>query len=212
MPITPQLLGPSAPPGIWSAICARLLAVGRMPPVTPITHEIWSGSFSRPMSSSGSRLATWPASKHSCSGLMPSSFIAVEELDDRVEGVLEDRLEDELLALARVLRVVHRAHVQRGDVGAQLAQVLDALLDRDADRAGRVVDDHVVDLGVDRLGDRAEVLDLVARRAVRRASVDVDHRAALVDDPARLGARTPRACRGSPGTGRGWRRLRRWSR
>ena len=38
---------------------------------------------SRPMSSSGSRLATWPESKHSCSGLMPSSFIAVEQLDDR---------------------------------------------------------------------------------------------------------------------------------
>ena len=29
------------------------------------------------MSISGSRLATWPASKHSCSGLIPSSRIAV---------------------------------------------------------------------------------------------------------------------------------------
>ena len=29
------------------------------------------------MSISGSRLATWPASKHSCSALMPSSFITV---------------------------------------------------------------------------------------------------------------------------------------
>ena len=29
------------------------------------------------MSSSGSRLATWPESKHSCSGLIPSSFISV---------------------------------------------------------------------------------------------------------------------------------------
>ena len=28
------------------------------------------------MSSSGSRLATWPASKHSCSGWMPDAFIA----------------------------------------------------------------------------------------------------------------------------------------
>ena len=71
--------------------------------------------------------------------------------------------------------------------GLQLAQVLDPLLDRDADRAGRVVDDHVVDLGEDRLGDRAEVLDLVGRHAVRRARVDVDLRAALVDDPPRLG-------------------------
>ena len=28
------------------------------------------------MSTSGSREPTWPRSKHSCSGLMPSSFIA----------------------------------------------------------------------------------------------------------------------------------------
>ena len=54
---------------------ARLRAVGRIPPVTPITHEIWSGSSSIPMSSNGSRLATWPESKHSCSGLIPSSRI-----------------------------------------------------------------------------------------------------------------------------------------
>ena len=58
-------------------MCARLRAFGRMPPVTPITQQIWSGSSSRPMSISGSRLAMWPASKHSCSGLMPSSRIAV---------------------------------------------------------------------------------------------------------------------------------------
>ena len=43
-----------------------------------------------------------------------------------------------------VLRVVHRAHVERRHVRPQLAQVLDPLLDRDADGAGRVVDDHVV--------------------------------------------------------------------
>ena len=29
------------------------------------------------MSRNGSRLATWPASKHSCSGWIPSSFISV---------------------------------------------------------------------------------------------------------------------------------------
>ena len=51
--------------------------MGRMPPVTPMTMSIWSGSSSRPMSISGSRLATCPASKHSCSGRMPSSFIAL---------------------------------------------------------------------------------------------------------------------------------------
>ena len=52
-------------------------ALGRMPPLTPITSETWSGSVSSSMSSSGSRLAMWPASKHSCSGLMPISRIAV---------------------------------------------------------------------------------------------------------------------------------------
>ena len=43
----------------------------------------------------------WPRSKHSCSGLMPSSFIAVEQLDDLVERVREDRVEDELLRRLR---------------------------------------------------------------------------------------------------------------
>ena len=61
-------------------MCARLRAFGRMPPVTPITHEICSGSRSRPMSSSGSRFAMCPESKHSCSGLMPSSFIALRKV------------------------------------------------------------------------------------------------------------------------------------
>ena len=71
--------------------------------------------------------------------------------------------------------------------GFSAAQVLDPLLDRDPDRAGRVVDDHVADLGQDRLGDRAEVLDLIGGRAVRRAGVDVDLRGALVDRAPRLG-------------------------
>src|SRR4051794_1396605 len=111
-----------------------------------------------------------------------------DERDDRVERVLEDRLEDEVLAPARVLRVVHRAHVQRGDVRLERAQVLDALLERHPDRARRVVDDHVVDGAEDRVGDRLEVLDLVARHALTRTRVDVDHRAALVHDPLRLRA------------------------
>jgi hypothetical protein len=120
-------------------------------------------------------------------GADPALVHGLQQRDDRVERVLEDGLEHEVLAAARVLRVVHRAHVQRADVGLELTQVGDPLLDRDADRARRVVDDDVADLTQDRLGDRAEVLDLVARRAVRAAGVDVDHRAALVDDPARLG-------------------------
>ena len=120
-------------------------------------------------------------------GLDPELVHLGEELSDRVEAVLEDRLEDEVLAPPGVLRVVHRAHVQRGDVGPKRAQVLEPLLDRHADRAGRVVDDHVVDLGPDRLGDRLEVLDLVGRRPVRGAGVDVDLRGALVDRAPRLG-------------------------
>src|SRR6185436_9617626 len=66
-------------------------------------------------------------------------------------------------------------------------EVFETLLDRDSDRAGRVVDDHIVDLGEDRVGDVAKVLDLVARDPVRRARVDVDHRAAFVDDPPCFG-------------------------
>ena len=46
---------------------------------------------------------------------------------------------------------------------------------------------RVADLGPDRVADRLEVLDLVGRRAVGRARVDVDVDAALVDDPPRLG-------------------------
>ena len=57
-------------------MCARFLALGRIPPVTPITQDTWSGSESSPMSISGSRFATCPESKHSCSGRMPNSFIA----------------------------------------------------------------------------------------------------------------------------------------
>ena len=93
----------------------------------------------------------------------------LEEGDDLRERVREDRVEHERPALGRVLRVVHRAHVQRGHLGAQLAQVGDPLLDGHAHRARGVVDDRgVPDLGADRLRDRAEVLDLVGRRAVGR--------------------------------------------
>ena len=48
-------------------------------------------------------------------------------------------------------------------------------------------DNDTFDLGDDRIGDRLEVLDLVARRAVGTAGVDVDHRRPLVDRPSRLG-------------------------
>jgi hypothetical protein len=73
MPITPHWCGTG---GTCSAMWARLRAVGRIPPVTPITQETCSGGSSAPMSSSGSRLARWPESKHSCSGLTPASRIA----------------------------------------------------------------------------------------------------------------------------------------
>ena len=111
----------------------------------------------------------------------------LDELGDQVEAVLEHRLEDEVLAPPRVLGVVHRAHVQRGDVGGELAQVREPLFDGHADRAGRVVDDHVADLVEDRPGDRAEVLDLIRGHAVGGARVDVDLGGALVDGPPGLG-------------------------
>ena len=72
--------------------------------------------------------------------------------------------------------------------------------DRHAQRTGRVVDDHgVADLGADRLGDRAEVLDRERRRPVRRARVQVDHPRRPRPRPGAPRRRTPRACRGSPG-------------
>ena len=72
--MTPQLCRTS---GTCPDMCARFSGVGLIPPVTPITHDTWSGSESRPMSINGSRLATCPESKHSCSGRIPSSFITV---------------------------------------------------------------------------------------------------------------------------------------
>ena len=54
---------------------ATLRAVGRMPPVTPITNDTDSGGASTPMSSSGSSEATCPESKHSCSGRIPAETI-----------------------------------------------------------------------------------------------------------------------------------------
>ena len=72
MPITPQC----EPAGMLSTIAARLRALGGMPPVTPMMQSTCSGGCSTPMSISGSSEPTWPMSKHSCSGLMPSSFIA----------------------------------------------------------------------------------------------------------------------------------------
>ncbi len=52
----------------------------------------------------------------------------LQQLDDLCERVLEDHVEHELLARARVLGVVHRAHVQRRHLRAARAQVFDALL------------------------------------------------------------------------------------
>ena len=171
IPITPQW----EPAGMLSTIAARLRAVGGMPPTTPITQSTCRGVCSTPMSISGARLPTWPTSKHSCSGLMPSSFIASSSSMISLEGVLEDHVEDELFARAGVLGVVHRAHVQGRHLRTARSQVFDPLGHRDADRAGREVDDHrIADLAADRVGDRLEVLDLVAGGAVRFARVDVD--------------------------------------
>src|SRR5205807_7215686 len=66
-------------------------------------------------------------------------------------------------------------------------EVRDPLGHRHPDGPRREVDDRrVADLVDDRLLDRNEVLDLVARAAIGSARVDVDVDPALVHDPARL--------------------------
>ena len=140
------------------------------------------------MSTSGASDPTCPTSKHSCSGLIPRPTHRLEQLHDLVERIREHELEHEVLATARVLGVVHRAHVERGHLGAAGVEVRDPLIHRDADGAGGEVDDHrVADRAPDRIANREEVLDLVARGPVGLARVDVDVHAALVDDPSRLG-------------------------
>ena len=121
-------------------------------------------------------------------GLDPETAHRLEQLDDLVERIREHELEHEVLATTRVLGVVHRAHVERGHLRPAGLEVGDSLVHRDADGAGREVDDRrVADRAPDRIADRQEILDLVARRPVGLARVDVDVDTALVDDPARLG-------------------------
>ena len=184
MPITPQC----EPAGMFSTIAARLRAVGGMPPIDA-HHAVHVQRGLQHAHVDQRREAADVADVEALVlGFDVQLVHRLEQLDDLVERVCEDHLEDEVLARARVLGVVHRAHVQRRHLRAAGAQIFDPLLHRDADRAGRVVDDHrVADLGADRVGDRLEVLDLIARRAVRAARVDVDHHAALVHDPPRLG-------------------------
>ena len=205
IPITCQLLGPSGPPGICSAMKADVAGVGPDAAVDADHQRDVERLLEQPHVDQRVEVGDVAGVEALVLGLDPELAHRGEELDDRVEAVLEHRLEDEVLAPLRVLRVVHRAHVQRRDVRPQLAQVLDPLLDRDPDRAGRVVDDHVVDLGQDRLGDRAEVLDLVDWACRRGCGRGCGSARRPRRPPAAPRPRTPPACRGSPGTGRGWR-------
>ena len=183
---------------------ARLRAVAGTPPTTPMTNRRAAARDSRPMSTSGASDPTWPVSKHSCSGLIPQLVHRLEQRDDLVERVGEDPWNTNALRAASTSRSSSSPCSARRPPAAA-REVRDALLDAHADGAGRVVDDHLVaDLGEDRLGDRAEVLDRVgsacrpgggrgcgsSRRPRRRSGA-----------PRR---RTRPACTGSPGTGRGW--------
>ncbi len=110
-----------------------------------------------------------------------------KQLDDLLERVCEHELEDEVLALARVLGVIHRAHVERRHLGTAGLEVGDPLGHRHPDGAGGEVDDRRgANLRPNGVADRDEVLHLVARRPVGATRVDVDVDAAFVHDPPRL--------------------------
>ena len=142
IPISPQWL----PAGMLSTIAARLRAVGGTPPSTPITQETCSGGVQHALVDERLERADVPEVEALVLGLDPELVHRLEQRDDLVERVGEDHREHEVAPAARVLRVVHRAHVQRRDVGPERAQVGDPLLDRHADRARGEVDDDV-DLG-----------------------------------------------------------------
>ncbi len=131
IPITPQW----EPAGMLSTIAARLRAVGGMPPVTPITQSTCSGVFSTPHVDQRSEAADVADVEALVLGFDAQLVHRLEQLDDLLERVREDHLEHEVLARARVLGVVHRAHVQRRHLRAAGAQVGHALLHRHADRA-----------------------------------------------------------------------------
>src|SRR5207245_1487108 len=67
----------------------------------------------------------------------------LEEELDVMKRVGEDVIVIEDLPLLGVDRVIHRAHVQRGHLWLEVANVGDALLRRDADGTGREVADRV---------------------------------------------------------------------
>ena len=120
-----------------------------------------------------------PVSKHSSSGFTPASFMAESELDDLAVGVREHHVEDEALPLLGVLRVVHRAHVEGGDLGPALADVGALLGHVVEDGAGREVEDDRAALA-HLLLDAGEGRRAEGGRAVVVAGVDVHHRGARV--------------------------------
>ena len=183
--------------------CARSPGCRRPP---PSRNPRAAGLRAAPCPPAAPASPTWPTSKHSCSGLMWSRRIASSSSMISSNGLANTNLNTKSLRRARVLGVVHRAHVERRHLRPPGLEISDPLRHRDADRAGREVDDHrVADLGPDRVADREEVLDLVARGTVGRCG----RGCGCARRPRRRSGaprpRTPRACTGSPGTGRGWR-------
>ena len=143
------------------------------------------GGLSRPWSISGQTELVCPTSKHSSSGLTPALVHHLEQQGDVAEGVLEDEVEDELLAALRVLRVVHRAHVERADGRLDLRDVGDASLHGPCSAGGEVEDDRAAAPRL--LGDPGVDGGLVGGAALVGAGVDVHHRrAGLVRAPRLL--------------------------
>ena len=117
MPMTSHSL-PAGMIFVWSW---RLSTSGGMPPSTFTMNENWSGFFRTPMSSSGQMPCVCPVSKHSSSGFTPASFIASSSLMIFAYVFGKTMSKTNCFRFSRVLRVVHRAHVEGGDLRAALA-------------------------------------------------------------------------------------------
>jgi hypothetical protein len=101
----------------------------------------------------------------------------LRERDDVVERVRKHEVERELLLVAVPLRVVHRAHVERGDMRA-LTEVVDALAHWPGATGGPVDEDGAARL--DLVHDLLERVLAPGRRAIVVARVDVDNGRARV--------------------------------
>ena len=99
MPITCHWFGPSGPPGIWSDMKVTLRGVG--PDAAGDAHhqrDLQRRPLQQPHVDQRVEVGDVAGVEALVLGLDPELVHRGEELDDRVEAVLEDRLEDEVLA------------------------------------------------------------------------------------------------------------------